>query len=119
MLKQKLRIVQQIIRILWIHGRSSTSLRDLILPGLGLLRQFEVKIVAVKLGLHIWLSETGQVLLEIRLVNVFPLLVDVTFVVVLLASRFERSWDRLLVETFPVEVSEPRVVLDFLSTVEA
>lgn len=60
-----------------------------------------------------------QVLLELLVFLVLPVLVDVFLVKVVLARRYKRGDEPLVREILPGEILEPGMILDLLRTVQS
>ena len=76
--------------------------------------QLIIVVISVEKALHGVPPQISQIILELRIVEIFPLLIDVFQVEVILHRWNEWSSQPLFVEILPGEVSQPWVVLDLV-----
>jgi hypothetical protein len=117
--QQQLRVLQDglwIVRIQRLYRLCDSVRRVLLRLYHGLIvgerRQLVVIIVPIELLLDRAVSQARHMLLEFGIINVLPLFVNVVLVEVVFRWRNERRAQSPLVQGLPVEVAEPRVVLD-------
>lgn len=106
------------LRIGQVGSCSGTGLVDALLLLLHLLVEVLIVVVPVERLLEDLLVQQLRVLLDLSAVLVAPLAIRVRRVEVVGVRWNERSWDALVQQIVPGEVTQPRVVLDVLRTVQ-
>ena len=105
--------------LLRVLCRCSASFKHALLLLLHLLIEVLIIVVAIEGLLEHLLIEQLRVLLDLLAVLITPLTVGVSSVEVVSIRRNERSWDALVQQVVPWEVTQPRVVLHVLGTVQS
>ena len=123
-IQQQLRIFENRLRVVRVKRRCrlrNTIRRILLRLNHGLIvgesRQLVIVVVPVELLLDLAVAQARRVILELRIVQVLPLFVDVVLIEVVFSGRNERSPQPSLIQGLPVEVAEPRVVLDLVRAI--
>lgn len=119
MIQEELRVLEDRLRVVRVErrsGRNVTARCSLLRLNHGLVvregRQLMVVIIAIELLLDLAVSQARRMLLELWVVEVLPFFIDVVLVEVVFCGRNEGCAQTPFVKCLPVEVAEPRVVLD-------